>query len=177
MECFAKTPGALPPPSTTVHSVWNLVPNDRVDTMSMPQQADVTFIRAPPTTTFTNADDPSSLTYETRTPTSHTRRADNIFVTQPGEPPIVAGLFQTNVDAKIEELRAHGMAFVVKSLLADGVQGVQSTPFVSMVARTMLNRLAMVSLTKMELFKTTLRAGAMEDFLSHWKSVESFSAN
>lgn len=172
MECFAKTPGALPPPSTAVHSVWNLVPNDRVNTMST-QQADVIFIRAPPTTTFTNADDPPYLTYETRTPTLHTRRADNIFVTQPGEPPIVAGSFVTIVDAKIEELRAHGMAFVVESLLADGVQGVQSTPFVSMVARTMLNRLTMVSPKSMEHFKRTLRAGAMEDFLSHWKSVES----
>ncbi|KAG1769797.1 hypothetical protein EDD22DRAFT_136635 [Suillus occidentalis] len=135
--------------------------------MSMPQQADVVFTRAPPTTTFTNIEDPSSLTYETRTPTSHTRRGDDVYITQPGEPPIVAGWFETIVDAKMEELQAHGMAFLVKSLLADGVQGVQSTPFVSMVARTMLNRLAP---EKMERFKRTLRAGAMEGFRLHWQS-------
>ncbi|KIK34328.1 hypothetical protein CY34DRAFT_98221 [Suillus luteus UH-Slu-Lm8-n1] len=138
--------------------------------MSTPQQADVVFIRAPPTTTFTNAEDPSSLTYETRTPTSHTRRVDNIFITQPGEPPIVAGWFETMVDAKMEELRAHGMAFVVRSLLTDGVQNAQSTPFVSMVARTMLDRLAKVSTKKMKRFNRTLRTGAMEDFCLHWKS-------
>lgn len=194
MECFTKTPGALPPPSTAVHSVWNLMPNNMVGTMPMSQEADVVSTRAPPTTTVTDVKD--SVAYETHTPTSHIRRADNIpsnniakgylpkankkfslkktkrrkqralpprsqhhsrpsdaektFVTQPNKPPIVAGWFKTIVDAKMEELRAYGLAFVVKSLLTAGAQGVQSAPFVSLVADTMLDRLAKKSPNKMK---------------------------
>lgn len=214
MECFAKTPGALPPPSTAVHSVWNLMPNNMVGTMPMSQEADVVFTRAPPTTTVTDVKD--SVAYETRTPTSHIRRADNIpsnniakgylpkankkfslkktkrrkqralpprsqhhsrpsdaektFVTQPNKPPIVAGWFKTIVDAKMEELRAYGLAFVVKSLLTAGAQGVQSAPFVSLVADTMLDRLAKKSPKKMKRLERTLRVGAMEAFRLYWKS-------
>jgi hypothetical protein len=75
MKCFANSPGTLPPPSTVVRSAWNSTPNDRVDTMPMPMQGDVIFLRAPPTkmdATFAPVNDPSSLIYETCTPTSHT---------------------------------------------------------------------------------------------------------
>ncbi|KAG1776544.1 hypothetical protein EV702DRAFT_339017 [Suillus placidus] len=81
MKCFANAPGALPPPSTTVRSVWNLMPNDKVDTMPMPPQADVILLRAPPTTmeaTFAIVNDPSSLIYATCTATSHTCSADDV---------------------------------------------------------------------------------------------------
>ncbi|KAG1872972.1 hypothetical protein DFJ58DRAFT_722135 [Suillus subalutaceus] len=81
MKCFANTPGALPPPSTTVRSVWNLTPNDKVDTMPMPLQGNVIFLRAPPTTmeaTFAVINDPSSIIYETCTPTSHTCNVDDV---------------------------------------------------------------------------------------------------
>ncbi|KAG2123214.1 hypothetical protein BD769DRAFT_1670299 [Suillus cothurnatus] len=81
MKCFANSPGTLPPPSTVVRSAWNSTPNDRVDTMPMPMQGGVIFLRAPPTkmdATFAPVNDPSSLIYETCTPTLHTYSVDDV---------------------------------------------------------------------------------------------------
>jgi hypothetical protein len=225
MKCFANTPGVLPPPSTAVDSVWNLMPNDKVDTLPMPRQPDVIFFRAPPTTVdaaFTIVKDPSPLSYKTRTPTSYKCGTDNVssnnitkgyqpkahekfsrktntlkeralppsgqhrsffsdaensFITQPGQFPIFTGGFETIVDVKMEELRVHGLAFVVKSLLTDGVQSVQSAPLVSMIVHTMSDRLMKETPKKVKRLERALRVSAMEVFRLHWKPVKSFSAD
>ncbi|KAG0703574.1 hypothetical protein DFH29DRAFT_998399 [Suillus ampliporus] len=227
MECFANTTGTLPLPSTTMHSVWNLLPNDTADTMPMPLRADVGFLRAPPPTPMNAAlavvnESSSGTQSELPTPdtaafgvASDTCSTDNIsstddfyescqhkadkqssletndseehalppsdqdnscpsdaegsLFTRPGGSPMFAGGFEEIVDIKIEELRVHGSGFVVDSLLAAGVESVQSAPLISMVVRTMLHRMTKQSSTQAKSFERALHAGALELFGQHWK--------
>lgn len=167
MKCFTNTFGTLPPPSTTVCSIWNQMPNDRVGTMPMPPHADIIFFRAPPTTmdtTFAVAL-PASNQYH-----SCPSNAENSCIAQAYESPILAGEFEKTIDVTMKGLRIHGFGFVVKSLLTAGAQTVQSAPLFSMVVQTTLDRLAKKSPIQMKCFERTVRAKTMEMFRLHWQA-------
>ncbi|KAG2076335.1 hypothetical protein BDR04DRAFT_1228215 [Suillus decipiens] len=166
MKCFANTLGTLPPPSTTVCSVWNQMPNDRVDTMPVPPHTDIIFLRAPSITMDT--------TFAVLLPTNQyyscPSNSENSCITQPYESPIFTGEFEKIIDVTMEELRVRGFGFVVESLLIAGAQSVQSAPLFSMVVQTTLDRLAKKSPKQMTCFERTVRAKTMELFHVHWKA-------
>ncbi|KAG1737582.1 uncharacterized protein EDB91DRAFT_484850 [Suillus paluster] len=95
--------------------------------------------------------------------------AEGSSFTQPGGSPILAGGFEEIVDVRLEELRVRGLGFIVESLLAAGVESVQSAPLISMVVRTMSHRMTKKSPTEAKRFEKALRERALEVFRQYWK--------